>query len=406
MIERARLLYLAGHVRAAQGALFEALKANPHDALARAFLAMSYKVQGRYAEADREVRQALADGPNESYPHYVRACLELVHSRYPTTIEAAREAIRLDPGFVSSYIIESHGHVGLAQWNEALEPLRRALAQNPEHVAALSTLAQVLRRLNRLDEARTTIESALRLDPADAHAHAIHGWILMDEKRYDEALAAFRESLRADPYVSEGRHGLVEALKATNPWYRALRTAAPVAAAGAIVPAVFAFDTLRLSALHLAFYALVVLSYAAVIIMLLDAIVTVNALKRRFGRASIPRDLRSFATIAGCCIFLNWFAFVVWLGGAGNGPLYGAVVVGSFGIMGGAALALRPSPLRVWVGIYILAFCYLAFVIPIVMHFSRAFRFSNAEDALAAAVGVIGGTWLSLGAIAWLRKRV
>lgn len=405
MIERARLLYLAGHVRAAQGALLEALKEDPNSALARAFLAMCYKVQGRYADAEREIKQALADGPNESYPHYVRACIELARERYPAAIEAAREAIRHDPSLVSSYIIESNAEVGLARWDEALEPLRQALVQKPEHVPALSTLAQVLRRLNRLDEARTAIESALRLDPSDAHAHAILGWILMDEQRSDDALAAFRESLRADPYVYEGRQGLVEALKATNPWYRTLRTAAPVAAAAAIVPAVFAFDTLRLSALHLAFYALVVLSYAAVIIMLLDATVTVNALKRRFGRASIPSDLRTFATIAGGCIVVNWIALLAWLGGAGNGPLYGAVVVGSFGILSGAALAMRPGPMRVRVGIFILTFCSLAWIIPVGMHDSNVFHFSNAEDALAAAVGLIVGTWLSLGAIAWLRRR-
>jgi hypothetical protein len=198
---------------------------------------------------------------------------------------------------------------------------------------------------------------------------------------------------------------LVEALKATNPWYRALRIAAPVVAAAAIVPAVFAFDTLRLSALHLAFYALVVLSYAAVLIILLDATTTVNALKRRFGRASIPADLRTFATIAGSCIVMNWIAFLMWIGGAGNGPLYGAVVVGSFGVMSGAGLSLRPGPLRVRVGVYIILFCGLAWVVPVALHDSNIFHFSNAEEALGAAVGVIAGTWLSLGAIAWLRKR-
>ena len=181
MVERARLLYLAGRVRAAANALLEALNENPQNAQARAFLAMCYKVQGRYADADREVMRALADEPNESYPHYVRACLELARGRYAATIESAREAIRLDPNFVSSYIIESEGYVGLALWEEALEPLRRALVQKPEHVPALSALAQVLRRLNRLAEARASIEDALRIEPTDAHAHAVHGWILMDE---------------------------------------------------------------------------------------------------------------------------------------------------------------------------------------------------------------------------------
>jgi len=73
--------------------------------------------------------------------------------------------------------------------------------------------------------------------------------------------------------------------------------------------------------------------------------------------------------------------------------------------MSGAALSLRPGPLRVRVGVYVILFCGLAWVVPVTLHDSNIFHFSNAEEALGAAVGVIVGTWLSLGAIAWLRKR-
>jgi tetratricopeptide (TPR) repeat protein len=406
VIERARLLYQSGRIRGAQDVLLEALKANPQDALARAFLAMCYKVQGRYGDCERELKQALADGPNEGYAHYVRTALLVAQRRYHQAITAAREAIGLDATFMSSYVLMATAYIELGMWESALEPLREALAIKPESVEALSSYAQVLRRLNRLEEARTAIESALRVDPLHARAHANRGWILMDEGRYDDALAAFREALRADPYVSEGRQGLVEALKATNKFYRGLRNAAPVAAAATLVPAVFALFSTRLSILHLAFYGLVFFSYAVVIVILIDAFATVATLKKRFGRASIPSDLRSFATVAGCCLALTWFCLMLWLGNAGNSPLYAAVVIGSFGLLSGAAFAVRPSGLRVGLALYILVFCGSAIIVPIGLHDGGTFRFSNAEDALAAAVIVIVATWLSLGGIAWLRRRV
>ncbi len=407
MIERARLLYNSGRIGAAQDVLLEALQANPQDGITRAFLAMCYKVQGRYGDAERELHQALADTPNEGYPHYVRAALTLAQHHPKATIEAAREAIQLDPAFTSSYVLMAHAQIDLGRWHEALEPLHQALEVDPESVAALATLANTLRRLNRLEEARRTIESALRIDPLHARSHAIHGWILMDERRFDDALAAFREALSADPYDWEGRQGLVAALKACAPLYRLARRIAPIAAVAALVPAAVALLSARLGALHLAFYALVILSYAAIIAVLFDATATVQSLKRRFGRNSVTRDQRRFATIAAVCIAINWLAFLAWrdatTAGAANAPLYGAVVVGSFGILSGAAFSVRPGITRFWLFLYIVAFCGTAIGVPLALY-PEHFHFSNAEDALAAVVIVILATWLSLAAIAWLRR--
>ena len=405
MIERARLLYGAGRIRETIVVLREALAADPTDATARAFLAMCYKVWGHYGDAERELKQALADDPNLGYAHYVRASVALARREYFKCIAAAREAIRLDQSYTYAFEVLAWAYAEQNRWDEAIAALRSALNIDPEKRSALVSYASVLRRINRFEEARIAIEAALRLSPEYADAHAIHGWILFDERHFDEALVAFREAMRLNPYLIDARRGLVEALKAANPLYRMVRTYAPFVVGAALVPAIVALFGSGIHVLHAAFYALVLLSYAAIAALLIDAVATVAMLRRRFGKMSVTADQRRYAVVAGCCVALNGFAFLAWLGEPSNAPLYAAVIVVSFGVLSGAALSLRPGPARFWLALYTLTFCGSALLVPLELIDENRFHFSNAEDALAATTILILGTWLSLAGIAWLRRR-
>jgi tetratricopeptide (TPR) repeat protein len=405
VIERARLLYLAGRVRAALSVLREGLQAAPNDAALRAFLAMCLKVLGRYAEAERELRQALADDPNYAYTHYVRAALLLARHRSEEAIVAARGAIGLDQSFVSSYEVLSLAQVQLGRWTEALETLQSALAVDPQRASVLVSLATILRKLNRATEAQTAVGSALAQAPEDAGAHAVRGWLLLDEARGAEALDAFREALRLDPYESEARQGLVAALKATNPLYRRLYPVGIVAGAVTLVPALVALVDVRLHAALFAFYGLVVLSYAALVLTLIDASVTVAILRKRFGAASVTKEQRAYAVVTGACVTLNALAFLTWLAEPSPTPFYCAVVVGSFGVLAGAVLALRPGPRREWVVLGVFLFTGSAIAVPLALHDGANFRFADPVDVLAMTMSLIIATWAALGAIAWLRRR-
>ncbi len=405
MIERARLLYLAGRIRAALSALREGLQTDPNDATALAFMAMCLKVLGRYAEAEREVRRALTFDPNLAYGHYTLASLLLARHRTEEAIVAARAAIGLDQKFISSYEVLALSQVALGRWSEALETLQGAVAIDPQRPSVLVSLASVLRKLNRTAEARNAVDSALAQAPENAAAHAVRGWLLLDDARDAEALDAFREALRFDPWETEARQGLVAALKATNPIYRRLYPAGIIAGAVTLVPALVALVDVRLHAALFAFYGLVVLSYAALITILIDAFVTVIILDRRFGEASITKEQRAFAWITGWCVSLNVLAFLLWLSNPSPAPFYGAVVVGSFGVLFGAVRSLRPGPRREWVVLGVFLFTGSAIVIPLGLHDGGSFRFADPVNALAMTMSLILATWAALGAIAWLRRR-
>jgi len=405
VIQRARLLYGVGRIRETIDVLRGALAADPSDATARAFLAMCYKVWGHYGDAEREVKQALADDPNLGYAHYVLASIALARRQYDICIAAAKESLRLDQSYTYAYEVLAWAYAEQHHWDEAVDALRSALAIDPEKRSALVSYASILRRINRLEEARVAIETSLRLAPEYADAHAIHGWILLDERRFDEALGAFREAMRLNPYLSDSRRGLVEALKATNPAYSAVRKYAPFVFGVALVPAVVALFGSGIHVLLAAFHALVLLSYAALAAILIDAVATVAMLRRRFGKDSTTVDQRRYALIAGCCVGLNFIVLLGWLGEPSNGPLYAGVIVGAFGVLTGATLSLRPGLARFWLALYTLTFCGVALFVPLELIDENRFHFSNAENALAATTLLILGTWLSLGGIAWLRRR-
>jgi tetratricopeptide (TPR) repeat protein len=405
VIERARLLYGAGRIRETIDVLRGALAADPSDATARAFLSMCYKVWGHYGDAEREVKQALADDPNLSYGHYVLASIALARRQYFACIQAARESLRLDQSYTNAFEVLAWAYAEQSDWENAVDVLRSALAIEPEKRSALVSYASILRRINRLEEARVAIETSLRVAPEYADAHAIHGWILLDEGRSDEALAAFREAMRLNPYLSDSRRGLVEALKATNPAYRAVRNYAPFVFGIALAPAVIALFGSGIHVLLAAFHALVLLSYAALAAILIDAVATVAMLRRRFGKDSVTTDQRRYALIAGCCVGLNAIVLLGWLGLPSNGFLYLGIIVGCFGVLSGAALSLRPGMARFWLALYTLFFCGVALIVPLDLSDASLFHFSNPENALAATTMLILGTWLSLGGIAWLRRR-
>jgi tetratricopeptide (TPR) repeat protein len=406
VIERARLLYLAGRVRAALSVLREGLQADPNDAALRAFMAMCLKVLGRYAEAEREIRHALADSPNYAYAHYVRASLLLARHRCEEAIVAAREAVGLDQSFISSYEVLSLSQVELGRWSEALATLHGAMAVDPQRPSVLVSMASILRKLNRAPEARSAVDSALALAPENASAHAMHGWLLLDEARGSEALDEFHEALRLDPYESEARQGLVAALKATNPVYRQLYPAGIVAGAVTLIPALVALGDVHLHAALIAFYGLVVLSYAALITTLVDAYVTVRILSKRFGAGSANKAQRAYAVVTVACVTLNVVAFLIWLGDPSPAIFYCAVVVGSFGVLSGAVLALRPGPMREWVVLGVFLFTGSAIAVPLGLHDGGNFRFADPVNALAMTMALILATWAALGVIAWVRRRV
>ena len=220
--QRAFLLLQQGRFDLAERELRRALTEDPNDPEAHALLALTLADLDRGAEALGEANAAVGMAPDLPLAHLARAQALLQLDRAADSEQAAREAIRLDPGNADAFAALSAALSARRQRQDALDAAEQALALDPEHAAATNLRAIALVRLGRRDEAAGALEGALSRDPENAVSHANRGWTLLHQNDVRGAMLAFREALRLEPDNAWARSGILEAMKARNPVYRGL----------------------------------------------------------------------------------------------------------------------------------------------------------------------------------------
>ena len=189
---------------------------------AHALLALSRIEQDKRAGALEAVLTAIRLAPDAGRFHHIHALVLHRSQRNREALAAAREAIRLEPEDDDSFSLLAAIHLNLGAWKAALAAAEQALALQPENTEAANFRSMALVRLGRKAEAMATVDSALARDPESAFSHANQGWNRLHQSEPKQALEHFREALRLDPNLDYAREGMIEALKAHNPIYRAM----------------------------------------------------------------------------------------------------------------------------------------------------------------------------------------
>lgn len=221
-LARAQLLLQQSRPADAESEASLALAQAPDNPQAYALLALSRLEQDKKQPALEAAQAALGLAPDIAYFHYI---LALVHHRLDQNGKAflaAQEAIRLDPNDADNFCLVASIQLALRNWPDALTAAEQALALSPEHTGAANLRAMALVRLGRKSEAVDTVNYALERDPESGFSHANQGWNCLHQNNPKQALDHFREALRLDPELEYAREGMVEALKARNPVYRAM----------------------------------------------------------------------------------------------------------------------------------------------------------------------------------------
>jgi len=221
-IEKAQLLIGQQRFELAIRELNQELQSNPDEPHVHALLAVCLRQLERNKEALDSARRAVQVGPDYAYGHYVLAGVYGEDDRLKEAEQAIREAIRLDPEDADYYTRLSSIHMQQRRWEEGLRAAERALELDPANAGGLNFRSMALNNLNRVDEAAAAIQGALAANPEDAMAHATKGWQEIRGGNLDAAMTHFREALRLDSSQAWAREGVVEALKARNPVYRAM----------------------------------------------------------------------------------------------------------------------------------------------------------------------------------------
>lgn len=182
-----------------------------HAALARVLVR-----QGRLADAQAEVEQALAQEPGSVQRTVDLVWILIKRGQGDAALELVEAGILEHPSVADYPYLK--GQILLRLGNEAgaERALRRALELDPTLVPAYLNLAQNALRGGRIDAARELLQRALAQKPSDSDTLRTLGELELRAGRPDQAIAAFEAALLADSGSALSKSALARALAETG----------------------------------------------------------------------------------------------------------------------------------------------------------------------------------------------
>ncbi len=174
-----------------------------------------------YGIAETLINQAIVQEPDNSHLFYVKSRIASLQNKLNDAETNIQQAIQLDPYDADYFAMAASFKLAKKDFEDALELANQALAIDAENLLALNMRSTALTKLGRKDESFETIEYALRDDPNNSYTHSNFGWGLLEQGNHKKALEHFRIALMNDPSSEHAQSGMLEAIKATNPIYRA-----------------------------------------------------------------------------------------------------------------------------------------------------------------------------------------
>lgn len=167
------------------------------------------------------IDNAIGLSPDNDYLYYMKSRIAIQQEKLSEAEKYVQHAIAIDPYDADYFALLAHIRLTRKQFETALETADQALEIDAQNLLALNTRSAALNKLNRSQESFETIEGALREDPNNAYTHANYGWALLEKGNHKKALEHFKEALKNDPDAEYAQAGMLEAIKAANPVYRA-----------------------------------------------------------------------------------------------------------------------------------------------------------------------------------------
>jgi tetratricopeptide (TPR) repeat protein len=179
---------------------------------ARAWLSLGHVLEeSKPEEAVSAYRQAATLQPKDAEPHLAAGLLLEQQNKFADAEREYKQALALNAG--------SDALVGLAniymrgqRFPEAEEYLRKIASAHPENPAAHAQLGRVLAAEDKNDEAISELQTAAKLAPADTSLQRDLADLYSAAGKNDQAESAFRALIAAHPEDPESHRKLGQAL--------------------------------------------------------------------------------------------------------------------------------------------------------------------------------------------------
>jgi tetratricopeptide (TPR) repeat protein len=196
-----RALAEAGHSAEADQAVKEGFRLNPRKAaLARAEEA---QLQGRIEEAEKLLRETLAQDPDNPRALRMLGMIALEANRFKAARRMLEKAVELDPEFVMGWNDLANFHMKQDRYDKALELVEKAIGLDPGMAHSYVMRGNILSKAQRHEEALEAYREALEISALNPGALSGMGHVLKTIGRQQESIDAYRKCIRAHPQFGE-----------------------------------------------------------------------------------------------------------------------------------------------------------------------------------------------------------
>ncbi len=197
---------------------------NWFDAEEHADRALEMYERGRWAEAEAELRKAIALNPDQPEWHFNLGLTLEASERDAEALASYERAVELMPGQADPLLALGIVANRLGKFERAGESFRQVLRIDGQCELAYAHQIESYVRLGRHDDAETTFYLAQQaLEDRSAHCLAMIAESLLQRRRYDRAEWCLWQALRLDPTIPRLRARLGAVYAATGRPRRALQ---------------------------------------------------------------------------------------------------------------------------------------------------------------------------------------
>ncbi|MCB2108613.1 MAG: glycosyltransferase family protein [Rhodobacteraceae bacterium] len=192
-----------GRIAEAETLCRKVLSASPMNGPANFYLGLIAQQGGRPADAVLNIERAQKLGVADPQTFQVLAAAFVSLGRFPDAEKAIRKALAKMPRAAEAHLILGHALQGQGRFDDAASSYRAATKADPKSATAHYNLGVALAAAGRREEAAKAYGSAIKASPALFQAHANLGVIWHDLGKWNEAIACYDRALEINPNDAE-----------------------------------------------------------------------------------------------------------------------------------------------------------------------------------------------------------
>ncbi|MGA2599350.1 MAG: tetratricopeptide repeat protein [Bryobacteraceae bacterium] len=188
--------------------LCAAARATNPNAVNEANTGLSFAHDGKYGEAIKHYRAAIAIDPRLPGIQLNLGLAYFKLNRLPEAATAFEQAIKSDPTSFQARVLLGMSYYGCRRFDAAATELKRAAGEQPGNTELRFKLAQSYLWSNQYDQAKDEFRFLLTKDPESAQVHMLLGQVYDAANQQDSATTEFEAAVKAAPREPEVHFGL------------------------------------------------------------------------------------------------------------------------------------------------------------------------------------------------------